>query len=146
MRGALRSTLSNVLEERTGQHRQVEFDMEDDEEHAEKAAPDSHLQKLAGIGHDRRREKKGFRDLDQFFTKGHIFENEPIRKSTELLEQCAADEESLVAVNDPAADAAEIVQKRDQFEPPITAGELVHEPTGLNGLVGFHLVEPLDRS
>jgi hypothetical protein len=68
--------------------------MKDDEEHAEKAAPDSHLQKLAGIGHDRRREKKGFRDLDQFFTKGHIFENGPIRKSTELLEQCGADEES----------------------------------------------------
>jgi hypothetical protein len=79
-------SLPDILEERAGQHWYAKFDMKDDEEHAEKAAPDSHFQKLAGVGHDRRREKKRFRDLDQFFAKGHIFEDGPIGKSTELLE------------------------------------------------------------
>ena len=101
--------LSDVLEESPWQHRQAEFDVKNNEEHAEKAAPDAHFEKLAGVSHDGRREEKGFRDLDQFFTKGHIFENRPIRKPTELLEQCAADEECLVSVDNPTADAAEIV-------------------------------------
>lgn len=57
MRGVLRSILlSNVLEKCAGQHRQVEFNVENDEEHAQKATPDSHLQKLAGIGDDGWRE------------------------------------------------------------------------------------------
>ena len=146
MRGALRSTLSNVLEERTGQHRQVEFDMENNEEHAQKAAPDTHFQELSGVSHDGLRQEDGFRYLDEFFTEGDIFQNTLAGKPTELLEQRAADKEGLIAVDDPAADAPKIIQERDQLEPPIVAGELVHEPTGLNGLVRFHLVEPLDRS
>jgi hypothetical protein len=79
-------SLPDILEERAGQNRQVEFDVENNEEHTEKASPDTHLQKLAGVSHDGRREKEGFRDLDQFFAKGHIFEDGPIGKSTELLE------------------------------------------------------------
>ena len=102
-------SLPDILEERAGQHRQVEFNVENDEEHAQKATPDAHFEKLAGVGHDGRREKKGFRDLDQFFAKGHIFEDGPIGKSTELLEQCAADEKRLISINDPASNAAEIV-------------------------------------
>ena len=61
-------------------------------------------------------------------------------------EQYTADEEGLVAVNDPAADATEIVQERDQLEPPIVAGKLVHEPTGLNGLIHLHVIQPLSRT
>ncbi len=101
--------LSNVLEERAGQHWQAEFDVEDDEEHAEKASPDSHLQKLAGIGHDgcRKQKRRGYGE--KALTEGYVFEYGPIRKSTELLEQCAADEERLISINDPASNAAEIV-------------------------------------
>ena len=56
--------LSDILEERAGENRQAEFDVENDEEHAQKAAPDSHLQKLAGIGDDGDGKKKRGRDLD----------------------------------------------------------------------------------
>lgn len=48
--------LSDVLEEGAGQHRQVEFDVENDEEDTQKAAPDTHLEELAGVGYDGRRE------------------------------------------------------------------------------------------
>ena len=145
MRGVLRSILlSNVLEERTGQHRQVEFDMENNEEHAQKAAPDAHFEKLAGVCDNRRREQKRRGHGDKALAESYVFEYGPIGKPTELFEQRTADEKRLISINDPASHAAEIVQERNQFEPPIIAGELVHEPAGLNGLVCFHLVEPLD--
>ena len=67
----------HVLEECAGQHRQAEFDVEDDQEHPQEAAPDAHLQKLSGVGHDGWNQEEGFRYLDEFFTKGHIFENGP---------------------------------------------------------------------
>ncbi len=38
-----RRILPDVLEKCAGQHRQTELDVENDEEHAEKAAPDAHL-------------------------------------------------------------------------------------------------------
>ena len=136
--------LSDVLEKGAGQHRQVEFDVENDEEDTQKATPDAHLQKLSGVGYDGRREQErrsyGYKAL----AKGHIFEDGPIGKPAELLEQYTADEEGLIAVNDPAADATEIVQERDQLEPPIVAGKLVHEPPGLDGLVRLHLVQPMN--
>ncbi len=50
--------LPDVLEERAGQHRQVELDVEDDEEYSEKASPDPHLEKLSGVCHDGRREQE----------------------------------------------------------------------------------------
>ena len=126
----------HVLEERARQHRQAEFDVEDNqEEYAQKAAPDAHLQKLAGIGHSRLREQKRCGCGYAALTKGHIFENGPIGEPAELLEQCAADEEGLVAINDPAADTTEIIQERDQLEPPVVTGELVHEAASLDGLV-----------
>ena len=120
--------------------------MENDEEHAQKAAPDAHLQKLSGVGHDGLRQEEGIRDLVEFFTEGDIFQNTLAGKAPELFEQCAADEEGLVAVNDPAADAAEIIEERDQLEPPIIARELVHVSSGLDGLVWLHLVQPLNRT
>mgnify|MGYP006955970785 CR=1 FL=1 len=110
MRGVLRSILlSNVLEERAGQHWQAKFDMKDDEEHAEKAAPDSHLQKLAGVGHDGWREQKRRGYGDKTLAEGYVFEYGSIGKPTELLEQCAADEECLVSIDNSTANAAEIV-------------------------------------
>lgn len=78
--------LSNVLEERAGQHRQVEFNVENDGEHTQKAAPDSHLQKLAGIGHDGWREQKRRGYGDKALAKGYVFEYGPIGKPTELFE------------------------------------------------------------
>lgn len=48
--------LPNVLEEGARQHRQVEFDVENDEEDTEEATPDAHFQKLSGVGYDGRRE------------------------------------------------------------------------------------------
>ena len=85
--------------------------MENDEEHAEKAAPDPHLQKLSGIGDDGRREQERRGHGDETLAEGHIFEKRPIGKPTKLFEQCAADEEGLVTVNDPAADATKIIQE-----------------------------------
>ena len=63
-----------------------------------------------------------------------------------MIEQCAANEEGLVAVNSPVPDAAEIIEERDQLEPPIVAREQMHESTGVNSVVGLHLVQPLHRS
>ena len=48
--------LPHVLEKGAGQHRQVEFDVENDEEDTEEATPDAHFQKLSGVGYDGRRE------------------------------------------------------------------------------------------
>jgi hypothetical protein len=124
----------------------VEFDVEDDEEDAQKASPDAHFQKLAGFGHDGRRGQERRGHGYEALAKGHNFEDGPIGEPTELLEQCVTDEESLVAVNDPAADATEIIQERDQLEPPIVDRELVHEPTSLDGLARLHLVHPLNRT
>lgn len=86
MRVALRSTLSNVLEERAGQHRQVEFNVENDEEHAQKATPDAHFEKLAGVGHDGCREQKRRGYGDKALTEGYVFEYGPIGKPTKLFE------------------------------------------------------------
>ena len=83
--------------------------MENDEEHAQKAAPDAHLQKLTGVSHDGRRKQKRRGHGDKALAKGHIFEDGSIGKPIELLEQCAADEERLISINDPASNAAEIV-------------------------------------
>ena len=138
--------LSDVLKERAWQDRQVELDVEDDEEDAQEAFPDAHSQKLPRIGHDGRRQEQRGGDTDETFAEGHVFEDEPIGKASELIEQCAADEEGLVAVDNPAADATEVVQERDQLEPPVIARELVHEAAGLDGLVCLHLVQPLHRT
>ncbi len=136
--------LPHILKEGAGQHRKAEFDVEDDEEHAQKAAPDTHFQELSGVSHDGLRQEDGFRYLDEFSTESDIFQNTLAGKPTELLEQRAADKEGLIAVDDPAANAPKIIQERDQLEPPIVAGELVHEPPGLNGLVRLHLVQPMN--
>lgn len=104
------------MKEGAGQYRQAEFDVEDDEEYAQKAAPDAHLQKLSGVGHDGRREQERRGHSYEALAKRHVFEDRPIGKPTKLFEECAADEEGLVAVNDPVADAAESVQERDQPE------------------------------
>jgi hypothetical protein len=113
--------LTDVLEEGAGQHRQMKFDVEDDEEHAEKASADAHLQKLSGVGHDGGREQERRGDGDEALAKGHIFEDWPIGKSAQLFEECTTNEEGLVAVDDPAADAAEIIQERNQLESPVVA-------------------------
>ena len=138
--------LSDVLKERAGQDRQVELDVEDDEEDAQEAFPDAHSQKLPSIGNDGRRQEQRGGDTDEAFAEGDVFEDRLIGKASELIEQCAADEEGLVAVDNPAADATEVVQERDQLEPPVIARKLVHEAAGLDGLVCLHLVQPLDRT
>ena len=138
--------LSDVLKKRAGQDRQAELDMEDDEEDAQEAFPDAHSQKLPSIGNDGRRQEQRGGDADETFAEGDVFEDRLIGKASELIEQCAADEEGLVAVDNPASDATEVVQERDQLEPPVVARELVHEPTGLDTLIGFHLIQSLDRT
>lgn len=65
-------------------------------------------------------------------------------KPTELLEQWATDEEGLIAVDDSAADAAEIIEERDQLEPPIVAGEPVHKTACLDREIGLHPVQSLN--
>lgn len=99
----------------------MEFDVENDEEHAEKTAPDTHLQKLTGIGHDGRRQEQWDRDLEETFAEGNIFQDRLIGKPTELFEQGTTDEEGLVAVNDAASDTTEIVQERDQLAQRVTS-------------------------
>lgn len=39
-------------------------------------------------------------------------------KPSESFEQYTSDKQGLVAVDDPAADATEIIEERDQLEPP----------------------------
>src|SRR5512138_1487259 len=140
-----RNRLANVTEKCAWQCGQSPFNMKDDAEDTDEALPNAHFQKLTGIGNHGRSEEKGLRHLDEAFTEGDIFENRLIGKPAESFEQCAADEESLIAINDSASDTAEVVQERDQFQPPVVAGELVHESSSLDTLVGFHLVQPQDR-
>ena len=48
------SPIPHILKERARQDRRAKLDVEDDEkEDAKNTAPDAHLQKLAGVGHDR---------------------------------------------------------------------------------------------
>ena len=85
--------------------------MEDNQKDPEEAMPDTHFQKLTGVGDNWRREQQRSRDLDQPLTEGDVFKNRLVRKFTELLKQGAPDKERLVTVDDPAADTAEVVQK-----------------------------------
>ena len=48
--------LPDIPEEGARQHWQVEFDVENDKEDTQKAAPNTHLKKLSGVGHDGLRE------------------------------------------------------------------------------------------
>ena len=92
--------LTHVQEERARQGREVELDVQNDEEDTEKAVPVAHFQELTRIGHDGRREQEPCGHSYEALAQGHIFEDGPIGEPAELLEQCAADEEGLVAVND----------------------------------------------
>ena len=138
--------LSDVLKKRARQDRQAEFDVEDDEENAQEAFPDAHSQKLPRIGNDGRRQEQRGGDTDETFAEGHVFEDRLIGKASELIEQCAADEEGLVTVDNPAANATKVVQERDQLEPPVIARELVHEAAGFNCVIGLHRIQPLHRA
>ena len=83
--------------------------MENDEEHTQKAAPDAHFEKLAGVGHDGWREQKRRRYLCQTFTEGDIFQDPLIGKTAETLEQRATDEQRLITINDPASGAPDFI-------------------------------------
>ncbi len=72
---------------------------------------------------------------DESFTEGHVFQNRLIGKTSDLLKQGATDEKRLIAVNDTAASAPNVVEERNEFEPPIAAGKLMHEPAGLDRLL-----------
>ncbi len=85
--------------------------MEEDEEHADEAAPDAHLDEFSGIGHDWWREQQRICHREHTFTKGDVFQDRLIRKPTEFLKQCSAHEQSLIPIDDPAAGASKIVQK-----------------------------------
>jgi hypothetical protein len=80
--------------------------MEDDEENAEEAFLDAHSQKLPSIGNDGRRQEHRGGDTDETFAKGDVFEDRLIVKASGLIEQCAANEEGLVAVDNPACGGA----------------------------------------
>ena len=47
--------LSDILKESARKHRQAEFNVEDDKEHAEKAAPNAHFQEFPGSRDNGRR-------------------------------------------------------------------------------------------
>lgn len=118
--------------------------MENNEKDTSEASPDAHLDKLAGIGDDGRREQKRIGDLDQAFAEGHIFQERLMWKSAQLFEQCSPNEQGLVAVDDPTSHAAKIVEEGNKSESPIVPGKLVHESTGLDCTIPFHVVEPLN--
>ena len=109
------------LKEGAGQHRQAELNVEDDEKHTEKAAQDSQFQKPTRIDDDWRRKEEWGRDSDKFFAECDVFKDRLLGKPSESFEQYTSDKQGLVAVDDPAADAAEIIEKRDQLEPPTIA-------------------------
>ena len=117
------SKLADILEQRAREDRQAVLDMKNDKQDAEDTSPDTHLQKLAGIGDDGREEQERFRLLDKPFTESDIFKNWLLGKSPQPLKQGTAAEEGLVAIDNSAVGAAEIVQKRNQPEPPIVSLE-----------------------
>ena len=98
--------LPDVLKEGAGQDRQVELDVEDDEEDTQEAFPDAHSQKLPRIGNDGSRQEQRGGDTDETFAEDHVFEDRLIGQASELIEQCAANEEGLVAVDNPACGGA----------------------------------------
>ena len=73
--GSLYRVLPHIPKEGARQDRQAEFDVQDNQEHLQKAAPDAHFHELAGIGNDRGREQDRIGHPDDFFTEGHIFED-----------------------------------------------------------------------
>ena len=79
---------------------------EDDEENAEEDFPDAHSQKLPSIGNDGRRQEPRGGDMDETFAEDPVFEDRLIGQASELIEQCAANEEGLVAVDNPACGGA----------------------------------------
>lgn len=136
--------LSDILEEPARKDRQTEFNVKDDKEHAEKAAPNAHFQEFPGIRDNGRREENRSGFCDQPLTKRHVFEDWLIGKSSELFEQCATNEQGLIAIDDPAAPTTNIVEKRNHLESPVIAGELMHESSGFNREIQVHLVQSLN--
>lgn len=114
--------------------------MEDNEKDPDKTLPNAHLHKLAGIGHDSRRKQNWSCHLDEPFTERHIFQYWLIGKTSDLLKQGTANEKGLIPVDDATASAAKIVEKRNDFEPPVAAGELMHETARLNRRIRLHLI------
>ena len=64
----------------------MKLDVKNDEEHTQKAAQDSHFEKLAGVGDNRWREQKRCGYSDKALAEGYVFEYGPIGKPTELFE------------------------------------------------------------
>ena len=50
--------LTQVQDERARQGREVEFDVQDEEEDTQEAEPDTYFQELTRVGHDGRRERE----------------------------------------------------------------------------------------
>jgi hypothetical protein len=128
------------LKERAGKYRRPKFDVEDNEKNPDETPPDAHLHKLAGIGHDRRREQNRPGHSNEPLRESHIFQNRLMGEPSDLLKQYATDEQRLIAINYATASATKVVEERNQFEPPITAGKLMHEPAGLNRMIVLHLI------
>lgn len=133
--------LSDILEEPARKDGQSEFNVEDDKEHTEKAAPNAHFHKFPGIRDNGWREEYRSGSCDQLLTKRHVFEDRLIGKPSELFEQCEANKQGLIAIDDPASHATNIVKKRNHLESPIVTGKLMHESSGLNREIQVHLVQ-----
>lgn len=52
----------------------------------------------------------------------------------------------LAAVDDPATEAAEVADGRDEYTPPVIAEGLMHKGTGLDCLACLHFAQPLNHT
>jgi len=161
--------LADILENCAREDRQAVLDVKDDQQDTEETSPHAHLQEFAGIGDNGGEQQKRFHRLNEPFTEGDVFEDRSVGKSPQPLEQGTADEEGLVAVDNSAMGAAEIVQKRNQPEPPIVSLERLnslsvrargqsrsmasyvsplpfHQDTGVcHAAIGWRSTEPITR-
>lgn len=69
--------LTHVQEERARQDRDLEFDVQNDEEDTEKAVPVTHFQELTRIGHHGGRAQERPGHGDEALAKGDIFKDGP---------------------------------------------------------------------
>jgi len=102
--------LSNILEKCAGQDWQAKFHMKDNGQNAKKASPNPHFQEFSRIGDDGRGKEERLCDLDQPFAERHVFKDRLVREPAQSLEESPAYKECLIAINDPASRATEVVQ------------------------------------
>ena len=97
----------------------MKLDREDDEEDANQASPDTHLDELSRIGDDRRAEQDRSYVTNEVFTKRDVFQDRLIGETAQTFKKATANKHRLVSIDDPAMTAPEIVESGNQSQTPV---------------------------